>query len=127
MEQLPMTLILTKKDGNLITKNKLDQLRLDAFLGNMVEGDKIEVTYEPVHSEVSYAQLSKLHKCIRVIASETGHPFADIKNIVKMRAGMYSIKPALKSFSALTKDEISQCINETILLSRELNINLEAY
>jgi len=127
MDQLPLTLLLIKKDGQLVVKNKLDQIRLDSFLANIKEGEKAEITYEPIHSEVSYSQLSKLHKCIRVIASETGHDFNDIKKIVKVRAGMYSIKPALKSFGALTKEEISQCINEVILLSRELNINLENY
>ena len=79
VDQLPLTLLLIKKDGKLTTKGKLDQLKLDSFLESMKEGDKIEVTYEPIHSEVSYAQLSKLHKCIRVIASEIGHSFDDIK------------------------------------------------
>jgi hypothetical protein len=123
-ESFPLTVVFKKQDGSLVADSKLGIMKLDTFLEQLKEGDKVEVTYEVLHSKVSYSQLSLLHKCIRIIAGHTGHNFDEIKEIVKMRAGLYSEKGKFKSFADLSKDEISLAINAVFELGQELGLSL---
>ena len=123
-ESIPLTVVFKKHEGELVVDTKLGVMKLEAFLKELPEGAKVEVTYEVTHSKVSYAQLSKLHKCIRIIASHTGHSFDEIKDIVKMKAGLYSDKTKLKSFADLSKDEISLAITTVMELGQELGLSL---
>ena len=126
-EQLPLTIVLCKENGELVLKSKAGKIRLDQFLQSLEEGEKVEVTYEPIHGEVSYAQLSKLHKCIRVIAADTGSSFDDVKLVVKQKAGLIAHIDKPKSFSGLSKDEMQVAIQAVVDLGSSLGINLEAY
>ena len=123
-ESFPLTVVFKKVDGQLVADSKLGVMKLDDFLRQLKEGEKVEVTYEAIHAKVSYSQLSLLHKCIRVIAGYTGHNFDEIKEIVKMRAGLYSEKGKFKSFADLSKDEISLAINTVLELGQELGLSL---
>lgn len=123
-ETFPLTLTFKVVGGQLVVDTKLGLIKQKAFLDQLKEGDKVEVTYEVIHSSVSYAQLSKLHKCIRVIAGHTGHNFDEIKNIVKMKAGLYTEPGKLKSFADLSKEEVNFAINTVIDLGQELGLSI---
>lgn len=124
MSTLPLSLTLQKKGDELVITTKLGIMKYKDFLTLLEEGAKVEVTYEPVHGDASYAQLSKLHKCIRIIATETGHNFDEIKEIVKVKSGLYTHVDRLKSFGELSKEEISKVIQTVIEMGTDLGINL---
>lgn len=123
-ESFPLTVVCKLVDGQLVVDTKLGLMKQKAFFEQLKEGDKVEVTYEAIHSKVSYAQLSKLHKCIRVIAGHTGHSFDEIKEIVKVKSGLYTDVSKVKSFADLSKDEISLAINTVVELGAELGLSL---
>lgn len=124
-ESFPLTVVFKKHEGELVVDTKLGVMKLEAFLKELPEGAKVEVTYEVKHSKVSYAQLSKLHKCIRIVASHTGHTFDEIKSIVKIKAGLYTHADRVESFAELSKEEMSKVIQTVIELGASMGINLE--
>jgi hypothetical protein len=123
-ESFPLTVVCKLVDGALVVDTKLGMMKQKAFIEQLKEGDKVEVTYEVIRSSVSYAQLSKLHKCIRIIAGHTGHSFDEIKEIVKMKTGLYTEANKFKSFADLSKDEVSLAINTVMELGQELGLSL---
>ena len=122
---MPLSITLQKKGDELVITTKLGTMKYEEFLNKLSEGDKVEVTYEIAHGDASYAQLSKLHKCIRIIAGETGHNFEEIKEIVKVKAGLYTHVDRLKSFGELSKEEISKVIQTVIELGASMGIMLD--
>ena len=77
------------------------------------------------------AQLAKLHKCIRILASQAGHPFEDMKIYVKDLSGLV-IKRSInekeycdwKSFAKCSKDDLNLAIQACIELGDSFNLNL---
>ena len=123
-ESFPLTVVCKLVDGALVVDTKLGIIKQKAFFDQLKEGDKVEVTYEVIRSSVSYAQLSKLHKCIRIISAHTGHSFDEIKDIVKMKSGLYTESNKFTSFADLSKEEVSLVINTVIELGQELGLSL---
>lgn len=123
-ESFPLTVVCKLVNGQLVVDTKLGLMKQKAFFEQLKEGDKVELTYEVIHSKVSYAQLSKLHKCIRIIASHTGHSFDEIKQIVKVKSGLYTDMSKVKSFADLSRDEINLAINTVIQIGEDLGLSL---
>lgn len=127
MEQLPITIVMKKVDGKLVITGAGNQIRYDMFVDSLGENQSIEVTHEPIHGDVSYSQLSKIHKCIRIISQETGDSFEEIKKQIKEKAGLYSKVEHLKSFGGMSKEEASKVIETIMEVATFLNINIENY
>ncbi len=123
MEQLPIHIILKKEKGELIS-NSLGKAKLKEFIDLLEEGARVEVTYEPLHGNASYAQLSKIHKCIREISRETGNTFEQVKTEVKRKAGLFSTEDKYKSFADCSKEEVDTAINTALDIADLFGINL---
>ena len=111
-------------DGVLIPLNTAEELKENAFLKTLKENDVVEETYELVTEDKSYAQLSKIHLCIRSIAEETGDTFDSIKTQIKERAGLYTQDGKPKSFKHCFKEELNRAIQTAIEVGEFLNLNL---
>jgi acetate kinase len=84
-----------------------------------------------VTSAGSFAQISKIHTCIRELANEGGYTFEEMKSLIKQRSGLCIVitendeaKEIYKSFAECTKDELSMAIQACIEIGEIYNINL---
>lgn len=113
--------------GKMVTSTVADKKLYQRFIEDMQPGQELEVHFSYVLDNGTYAQLSKLHVSIREIANYTGHSFDDVKALVKARAG-FSFTTAnsdiTKSFSDMSKEELSSCIEETMRMGTELGLLL---
>jgi hypothetical protein len=89
----------------------------------MDEGDTIIITYEVQNDDASYAQVSKVHKHIRELASYTGDSFEDMKLQVKLRAGLCNNSDC-KSFADCSKEEVSMAIQASIEIGELVGFSL---
>lgn len=97
---------------------------LDMFLSELKEGTRIEVNYEVEDKgKISYAKMSKVHKCIRDIAAETGNTFEQTKLDIKLRSGL-CIEDKCKSFAEISNEEMDLVIQECIQIGDFLKLNL---
>ncbi len=122
---MPVTIVHRFEDGELQPDGLANQLRLEQLINSLKNGERLEVTYEKISDDQTYAQLSKVHACIRQIAKETGHSFDDIKKEVKQRSGLYSKPEKLRSFANCSKEELSHAIHEAEQLGEEVGLNLK--
>lgn len=120
---MPTTITLIVREGKLINYNIHDKVKMDRLMSMLKEGDLVEATYEIKNANASYAQMSKLHASIRLIAEETGSGFNEVKLEMKRRCGLV-IGDKVKSFGDCSKAEISKVIEECISVAETLNINL---
>jgi hypothetical protein len=93
------------------------------FIKGLDDGDVVTITYEVQTADHSYAQLSKLHKCIRELATFTGDTFEDMKLQVKLRAGLCT-DDSCKSFSDCSKEELSMAIQAAIEIGDLVDFSL---
>ena len=107
------------KDGKLLFENKGREAMYDEFQKTLSDGTKFRVFIEEINSDHTVGQINKLHKCIRIIAEDTGNDFQTVKNTVKERMGYEQ-----DSFGNASYVELDMAIKETILLGEELGINL---
>ena len=112
-DQLPLTLKWVKQNKDLMLVKELSNQHLKHFIANLKEGQEVSITYEVLNSTGSYAQLSKLHKCIRELAIFTGNTFEDMKLQVKIRSGL-CIDNSCKSFAECSNEELGLAIQTAI-------------
>lgn len=121
-DQLPVSI-----RAKLVNKNlEIDPLgsaKLGLFIKGLQEGETVVITYEVQTADHSYAQLSKLHKCIRELANYVGESFDDMKLQVKVKAGLCT-DTNCKSFSECSKEELSMAIQAVIEIGELLNFSL---
>jgi hypothetical protein len=122
-DQLPITIKLEKRNNELYVANEISKTKLDLFIKGFSEGEQVFVTYEVASSSGNYAQLSKLHKCIREVANFTGNSFEDIKLQVKMRAGLCTGNDC-RSFGECSVQELSLAIQAIIEIGDIVGFNL---
>lgn len=123
MEYLPITIkCKVNLDGNLIPNSPEDSTRKDIFKNSLEVGTVVEVTYQVYNPDYSVAQLDKIHKLIRILASDTGDTFEDMKLHVKNKAGL-----GTKSFSDCTKEEINSTIHTALSIGDLIGCNLHSY
>ncbi|NDG31374.1 hypothetical protein EB118_15055, partial [bacterium] len=108
-DQLPITIKLEKRNNQLVVSNELGKAKLDLFIKGLSDGEQVSVTYEVASKTGNYAQMSKLHKCIRELANYTGDSFEDMKLQVKIRSGL-CIDNDCRSFAECSIQELSLAI-----------------
>jgi len=122
-DQLPITIQLRKQNKELVIVHDMSRSKLDLFVKSLEEGQVVAVTYEVISADKSYAQLSKLMKCIREVATYTGDTFESVKHEVKVRSGL-CIDGKCKSFADCSKDEMSLAIQAIIEIGDIVGFNL---
>jgi hypothetical protein len=122
-DQLPITIKLEKRNNQLIVNNELGKTKLDLFIKGLADGEQVFVTYEVASNSGNYAQLSKLHKCIRELANYTGDSFEDMKVQVKVRSGL-CIDNDCRSFADCSVQELSLAIQAVIEIGDIVGFNL---
>ena len=78
---------LKLKDGQLVY-SKESNTALNLFIEKLSEGQEVDVFMSISEGKGSAAQISKVHKCIRELAKESGYSFDDMKKLVKEHAGL---------------------------------------
>jgi len=120
--QLPVS-IRAKVVNKTLEIDPLGSAKLSQFIQGMDEGDTIIITYEVQNDDASYAQVSKVHKHIRELASYTGDSFEDMKLQVKLRAGLCNNSDC-KSFADCSKEEVSMAIQASIEIGELVGFSL---
>jgi hypothetical protein len=120
--QLPVS-IRAKVINKNLEIDPLGSAKLGLFIKGLQEGETVVITYEVQTADHSYAQLSKLHKCIRELANYTGDSFEDMKLQVKLRAGLCT-DDSCKSFSECSKEELSMAIQAAIEIGDLVDFSL---
>ena len=121
-DQLPVS-IRAKVVNKSLEIDPLGSAKLGLFIKGLQEGETVVITYEVQTADHSYAQLSKLHKCIRELANYTGDSFEDMKLQVKLRAGLCT-DDSCKSFSDCSKEELSMAIQAVIEIGELVDFSL---
>jgi hypothetical protein len=114
-------------EGKVIFKTQSDKKIYDEYIKNLQPEEELEVHFSKIKDNGTYAQLSKLHVSIREIANHTGHTVDEIKDLIKERSGFSwndNSDDVQKSFSVMSKEELSLCIEETMNLGMELGLLL---
>ncbi|NDD82679.1 hypothetical protein EBZ38_00145 [bacterium] len=122
-DQLPITIKLEKRNNQLVVSNELGKAKLDLFIKGLSDGEQVSVTYEVASKTGNYAQMSKLHKCIRELANYTGDSFEDMKLQVKIRSGL-CIDNDCRSFAECSIQELSLAIQAAIEIGDIVGFNL---
>ena len=122
-DQLPLTLKWVKENNELKLVKALSKVHLDSFIDSLKEGEEVQVTYEVLNPTGSYAQLAKIHKCIRELAGFTGDTFEDMKLQIKIRSGL-CVGGECKSFADCSTDELSLAIQAAIEIGDIVGFNL---
>jgi hypothetical protein len=119
---LPVSVKATKENKSL-SFDKISQTKLELFLQQVPEGSKVTITYEIVHDNGSYAQLSKLHKCIRELAEYSGNTLDEMKMYIKEECGLIEGDDQ-KSFADCSKEELSRAIETCISIGEKIGFPL---
>lgn len=114
---------LKMQNGKLVYPKKMDKLAFKLFTDKLSEGQEVDVFMSISDDKGSTAQISKVHKCIRELAKESGYSFDDMKKLVKEQAGLV-VDTNYKSFAECDKDELSLAIQACIELGEFYNVNL---
>ena len=114
---------LKMKDGKLVYPKKMDKLAFKLFTEKLSEGQEVDIFMSISESNGSSAQISKVHKCIRELAKESGYSFDDMKKLVKEKAGLLLVDD-YKSFADCDKGELSLAIQACIEIGEFYNVNL---
>ena len=120
-----------KKNGKLTYRTEKESLAYAEFVKLIEEGEELEMFISIQGKAGSYAQISKIHVCIREMAKESGYTFDEMKKIVKTQAGLcFDVNDEgkklemCKSFAECSSDELSQAVQACIEIGAEYNINL---
>jgi hypothetical protein len=119
------------KDGRIIPKEESDKAKLALFSKTLKEGQILEV-YMSVQkpSDASLGQIAKVHAMIKELSLFTGESFPELKNVVKHKAGLYSVVDSrsgeieLKSFAICSKEELSKAIQACIEIGDVVGMDL---
>jgi hypothetical protein len=115
------------KDGKLTYLNPEDLTKYDLFTKGLKEGDVVESYFTQIvdNSHATAGQLAKIHAMLNELAKHTGYTLDEMKDIIKVKAGF--VDPAsfdVKSFKDASKEEMSNIIQECIILGQSMNVYL---
>jgi len=119
--------LMVKKGTKMSFSNKKDALLYQMFIDSLKDGEMIEMLVTVKGKKANNAQISKVHACIRMLASELGYSFDEMKIIIKDKSGLWTTdqdEVLYKSFADCSSDEISSAIETCNELGREMNIIL---
>lgn len=111
-----------KIKGKLIYIHGGDELLYKTFVDGLVEGQVVTGFFEANKDDGTYAQLSKIHVCIRKLAFEIGYSFEEMKFEIKRKAGLVQGKDA-KSFANCSKEELALVITALNEAGEMVNIS----
>ena len=111
------------QNGKLIYPKKMDKVAFKLFTDKLSDGQEVDIFMSISDAEGSGAQISKVHKCIRELAKESGYSFDDMKKLVKNKAGLFILND-YKSFGECDKGELSLAIQACIEIGEFYNVNL---
>ena len=123
---------LKKKDGKLKYTKESYNILYKEFIDLVKNNDEVSMIMEIETGDgPSLAQLAKVHKCIRVLASDLGYNFEDVKILIKDKAGLV-IKRTVegknymdwKSFGKCSAEEINLAIQACIAIGDMVGSNL---
>ena len=114
---------LKMQNGKLVYPKKMDKVAFKLFTEKLSEGQEVDIFLSISDAEGSGAQISKVHKCIRELAKESGYSFDNMKKLVKDKAGLL-ILDDYKSFAECDKDELNMAIQACIEIGEFYNVNL---
>jgi hypothetical protein len=114
---------LKMQNGKLIYPKKMDKVAFKLFTDKLSDGQEVDIFMSISDAEGSGAQISKVHKCIRELAKESGYSFDDMKKLVKNKAGLFILND-YKSFGECDKGELSLAIQACIEIGEFYNVNL---
>jgi hypothetical protein len=119
------------KDGKIIPATEKDYAQLTLFTKTLKEGQVLEVYFSPKEeANGTLGQLAKVHAMIKNLADFTGESFADLKNVVKHKAGLYNVidsrsgEVELKSFRDCSYSELSKAIQTCLEIGDVVGYNL---
>jgi hypothetical protein len=121
-----------KKVGDKLVYIKTgDQEKYKEFVREVEAGAHIDIFMEINSADGTLAQLAKVHKCIRVIAAQTGNTFDDIKIVIKDMSGLVVKRTVMdkeymdwKSFGNCSRDDLNLAIQACIDLGDQFTLNL---
>jgi len=125
MKQMPISILLEMRDGTLVPKTELGKYSLANYVKNIEEGAIIQVTYEELSTDGTYAQISKLQACTRELSKFLGYTHEEVKDIIKHKANLYSPEGELKSFADCSKEELSLAIQAALELGEQVDFPLQ--
>ena len=118
---------LRKEGDTLVYVNPKDADLYKEFKNNLPEGAIIEMYAEVVHDDANLAQLAKVHAMIRELSNFTGDTPANMKLVVKEKAGLCLLRTLegkeyflCKSFGDASKEELSSAIQTCIEIGEEI-------
>ena len=85
----------------------------------------IQITYEEASVDGTYAQISKLQACTRELAKYLGYSHDEIKDMIKVRAGLYDSESNIKSFADCSKEELSLAIQAALDFGEQVDFPLQ--
>lgn len=107
-------ILLVKKDNKLTASNSGESALFHEFIKNLEDGQSVSVFYEANQKDGTNDQLAKVHAEIRKLAVNTGSNFEDMKNAIKMKAGLlWELKDGSyqeKSFGNCSREELGAVI-----------------
>lgn len=125
MKQLPISILFEMRDGKLVPKTEMGKHKLENYLKNVEEGGFIMLTYEELSKGGTYAQISKLQACTRELSKHLGYTHEEVKDMVKVRAGLYNSEGDIKSFADCTKEELTLAIQAVLDLGEQVDFPLQ--
>ena len=122
---------LVKKDGKLTHEKPGNKQLYDEFVKKLEEGQRLDVFFEVLGDGYTLGQLAKVHKCIRILAADTGHTVEEMKLEVKAKTGLY-FKTTIdgqeylvcRSFADCSSEELSLAIQAVIEIGDKVGTNL---
>ena len=120
-----MTILLKMENGTLVPKRDIDKYTLRNYVANVEEGATIQVTYEEQSTDGTYAQISKLQACTRELANYLGYKHEEVKDMIKLKAGLYNDEGDLRSFADCSKEELSLAIQTALELGDQVDFPLQ--
>ena len=108
-----------------------DEVRYKEFIKILDEGTQVDMFMEINSGDGTLDQLAKVHKCIRVLANQSGCTFEDMKMVIKDRSGLVIKRTVLgkeymdwKSFGNISRDDLGLAIQTCIELGDAMKLNL---
>jgi uncharacterized protein YaaR (DUF327 family) len=122
---------LQKSGDKLIYTSTVQDKQYKEFVKSLEEGQIVEIFMDANKDTGTLAQIAKIYKCIREIASETGDGVEEVKIRVKRKAGLCfkvdvegELYMVCKSFGDCSVEDLGLAIQTIIEMGDYLNMNL---
>lgn len=111
-----------------IPASREDQIKLELYMKQFKEGSDFEMSVSLLEAAKSYAQLKRIHAIIRELSDYTGMTYDEMKNYIKLKAGLFDYKKegdtleeTVKSFKVCSKKEL----DTAIIVAEELAASID--